>query len=196
MMNQSENSMEWPTAMIVNPAPRTSATSSSAVCLHVEFVLRRTILRLALISLPLMTAACGTYNLGNVRPQANKTADQQQLDMLTCKDQASLAVNSAGHQTADFFLGLTVVGAPVAYANDKVAVRRPFFGEPSTQAPRRSAQLTSHNIDRWYRRRDRYFSTGSISPFAINSLTVLFANSGTVALRSHSIARLRSRVIE
>jgi hypothetical protein len=71
-------------------------------------------------------AACGTFNLGNVHPQANKTADQQQLDMLTCKDQASLAVNSAGHQTADFFLGLTVVGAPVAYANDKARARAVF----------------------------------------------------------------------
>jgi hypothetical protein len=71
-------------------------------------------------------AACGTYNLGNVRPQANRTADQQQLDTLTCKDQASLAVNSAGHQTADFFLGLTVVGAPVAYANDKARARAVF----------------------------------------------------------------------
>ena len=38
--------------------------------------------------------ACGTFNLGNVRPQAGKTAEQQQLDTLTCKDQASLAVNS------------------------------------------------------------------------------------------------------
>jgi hypothetical protein len=71
-------------------------------------------------------AACGTYNLGNVRPQPNRTADQQQLDMLTCKDQANLAVNSAGHQTADFFLGLTVVGAPVAYANDKSRARAVF----------------------------------------------------------------------
>jgi hypothetical protein len=82
------------------------------------------------ILLPLLMtcslAACGTYNLGNVRPQPSKTADQQQLDMLTCKDQASLAVNSAGHQTADFFLGLTVVGAPVAYANDKARARAVF----------------------------------------------------------------------
>jgi hypothetical protein len=82
------------------------------------------------IFLPLLmtcgVAACGTYNLGNVRPQPNRTADQQQLDTLTCKDQASLAVNSAGHQTADFFLGLTVVGAPVAYANDKARARAVF----------------------------------------------------------------------
>jgi hypothetical protein len=71
-------------------------------------------------------AACGTYNLGNVRPQVTKTADQQQLDILTCKDQASLAVNSAGHQTADFFLGLTIVGAPVAYENDKTKARQVY----------------------------------------------------------------------
>jgi hypothetical protein len=108
----TEKMMEWPTAMIVIPASRTGTPSSGAVCRHVESVLRRTILRLALISLPLLTAACGTYNLGNVRPQATKTADQQQLDTLTCKDQASLAAKSAGRQTADFFLGLTVVGAP------------------------------------------------------------------------------------
>jgi hypothetical protein len=68
-------------------------------------------------------AACGTFNLGNVSPQTNKTADQQQLDILTCKDKANLAINSAGHQTADFLLGLTIVGAPVAYENDKAKAR-------------------------------------------------------------------------
>jgi hypothetical protein len=35
---------------------------------------------------------------------------------------------------------------------------------------------------------DRYISTGSISPLAINSFTVLFSNSATVALQNHSIA--------
>jgi hypothetical protein len=34
---------------------------------------------------------CGSFNLGNVRPQAGKTAEQQQLDTLTCKDQANIA---------------------------------------------------------------------------------------------------------
>jgi hypothetical protein len=81
---------------------------------------------LLVLLLAIGIAACGTYSLGNVRPQTNRTADQQQLDTLTCKDQASLAVSSAGHQTADFFLGLTVVGAPVAYANDKARARGVF----------------------------------------------------------------------
>lgn len=81
-----------------------------------------------LLSLSLLTSACGTFNLGNVSPQANKTADQQQLDILTCKDKANLAINSAGHQTADFLLGMTIVGAPVAYENDKAKAREVYAG--------------------------------------------------------------------
>jgi len=71
-------------------------------------------------------AACGTFTLGNVRPQAGRTAEQQQLDTLTCKDQANLAANSAGRQTGDFLLGLTIVGAPVAYEMDKAKQRQVF----------------------------------------------------------------------
>jgi hypothetical protein len=71
-------------------------------------------------------AACGTFNLGNVRPQTGKTAEQQQLDTLTCKDQANLAANSAGRQTGDFLLGLTIVGVPVAYEMDKAKQRQVF----------------------------------------------------------------------
>lgn len=85
--------------------------------------MRRTTL---LAVLPFGLAACGTFSLGNVRSQPGKTAEQQQLDTLTCKDQASLAVNSAGRQTGDFLLGLTIVGAPVAYEMDKAKQRQVF----------------------------------------------------------------------
>jgi hypothetical protein len=78
--------------------------------------MRRTIL---IVLLACGVTACGTFNLGNVRPQAGKTSEQQQLDTLTCKAQASLAVNSAGRETGDFLLGMTIVGAPVAYEMDK-----------------------------------------------------------------------------
>jgi hypothetical protein len=71
-------------------------------------------------------AACGTFNLGNVRPQSGRTAEQQQLDTFTCKDQASLAVNSAGRPTGDFLLGMTIVGVPVAYEMDKAKQRQVF----------------------------------------------------------------------
>jgi hypothetical protein len=69
---------------------------------------------------------CGAFTLGNVRPQTGKSSEQQQLDTLTCKDQASLAANSAGRQTGDFLLGLTIVGAPVAYEMDKAKQRQVF----------------------------------------------------------------------
>jgi hypothetical protein len=83
-------------------------------------------LRLPLLLLPALIAGCGTFNLGNVHPQVNKTPEQQQLDTLTCKDQANLAVNSTGRQAGDFLLGFTIVGAPVAYEMDKAKERQVF----------------------------------------------------------------------
>jgi hypothetical protein len=85
--------------------------------------MRRTTL---LLLLACSITGCGTFTLGNVRPQAGKSAEQQQLDTLTCKDQANLAANSAGRQTGDFLLGLTIVGAPVAYEMDKAKQRQVF----------------------------------------------------------------------
>jgi hypothetical protein len=78
------------------------------------------------LALACSVTACGTFNLGNVRPQVGRTAEQQQLDTLTCKDQANLAVNSTGRQTGDFLLGMTIVGAPVAYEMDKAKQRQVF----------------------------------------------------------------------
>jgi uncharacterized membrane protein len=86
--------------------------------------MRKTIL--SALVLVCVISGCGTFTLGNVRPQAGRTAEQQQLDTLTCKDQASLAVNSAGRQTGDFLLGMTIVGAPVAYEMDKAKQRQVF----------------------------------------------------------------------
>jgi hypothetical protein len=90
-----------------------------------------------------MWSGSGTFNLGNVHPQANKTADQQQLDTLSCKDQATLAVSSAGRQTGDFLLGLTIVGTPVAYELDKAKQRQVFAD--CMQARGYSVTLPSHS---------------------------------------------------
>jgi hypothetical protein len=79
-----------------------------------------------LVVLTCAVTACGTYTLGNVRPQVGKTAEQQQLDTLTCKDQANLAANTAGRQTGDFLLGLTIIGTPVAIEREKAKEREVF----------------------------------------------------------------------
>jgi hypothetical protein len=77
--------------------------------------------------IPLIALLAGcTFNLGNVRPQAGRTADQQQLDTLTCKDQAHLTTESTGHQTAYFLLGATIVGAPAALVIDRKVQRKAF----------------------------------------------------------------------
>jgi hypothetical protein len=71
-------------------------------------------------------AACGTFPLGRVHPQAGKTADEEKLDVLVCKDQAHNAAASAGQQTKEFLLGLTLIGAPVAFESDKAKQREVF----------------------------------------------------------------------
>lgn len=64
----------------------------------------------------LLLAGCGTFQLASsVIPSTPKTQDQQQLDNLGCKDQAKLEANTTGRQTGAFLLGMTIVGAPVAF---------------------------------------------------------------------------------
>jgi ribosomal protein L32 len=87
----------------------------------------RTLKRLSAISLTVLCSACGTVKLADtIVPHDTKTSDQQQIDILTCKDQAKLAVSSAGRQTGDFFLGLSVVGIPLAIAMDNAKQREVF----------------------------------------------------------------------
>ncbi len=72
-------------------------------------------------------SSCGNFKLGNVQPQSGKSADQQQLDTLSCKDQARLAANATGKQVGDFLLGMTIIGTPFAYENDKKLQRDTFI---------------------------------------------------------------------
>lgn len=82
--------------------------------------------KIAVLTATLLCTACGTYNLGNVYPQAGKTKDQQQLDTLTCKDQAHIAARSGDRQVGNFLLGMTIVGAPVAIELEKTKSREVF----------------------------------------------------------------------
>ena len=82
--------------------------------------------QLLLLALCVLCTACGTFPLGTVQPQAGKTPDQQQLDTLTCKDQAHLEASSGERQVGAFLLGMTIVGTPVAYAMDRQTQRDVF----------------------------------------------------------------------
>lgn len=72
-------------------------------------------------------SGCGTFPLASsITPLSAKTREQQQLDTLTCKDQAKLAVNTAERQAGNFMLGMTLVGVPLAYELDKKKQREVF----------------------------------------------------------------------
>lgn len=75
--------------------------------------------KIATFASVVMLAGCATFNLGNVHPQTGRTADQQQLDTLTCKDEARLAAESGGQQAKEFLLGFTIVGYPAAIKSDR-----------------------------------------------------------------------------
>lgn len=84
-------------------------------------------MRIFLSLLSLLLFACGTFQLASgIHPPAGKTKDQQQVDMLICKDQAKLAANTPAKQTGAFLLGATIIGAPVAYEMEKSTQRKVF----------------------------------------------------------------------
>lgn len=85
--------------------------------------------KIATFGIVVMLAGCATtFDLGKVHAQQGRTADQQQLDILTCKDQAHVAASGSGDYAKGFLLGLTVVGTPVALKMDRDKQRK-MFGE-------------------------------------------------------------------
>ncbi|MDB6103334.1 MAG: hypothetical protein JWO52_3333 [Gammaproteobacteria bacterium] len=77
--------------------------------------------------LALATLLCGcAFNLGAVKSQASRNADQQQLDTLTCQDTAQKSIQTAGHQAGQFALGLTVIGTPYAIHLEHKKARKVF----------------------------------------------------------------------
>ncbi|MBX3591575.1 MAG: SHOCT domain-containing protein [Burkholderiaceae bacterium] len=72
-------------------------------------------------------AACGTFQLAShVYPLTNQTQEQMQLDNLSCKDKARLEANTAERQAGAFALGLTIVGAPLAFELEKAKQREVY----------------------------------------------------------------------
>lgn len=71
-------------------------------------------------------SGCGTFQLSGGTSQAGKTADQHQLDVLTCQHEGKMAASTGARQTGAFLLGLTIIGTPVAFELDKAKQREVF----------------------------------------------------------------------
>ncbi len=88
--------------------------------------LSRSLRVIAVLATVLLTS-CGTFQLSSgAIPITPKTQEQQQLDTLSCKDQARLEASTAGRQTGAFLLGMTIVGAPLAFELEKSKQREVY----------------------------------------------------------------------
>lgn len=75
----------------------------------------------------LALAGCGTFQLAaGVYPPPGRSTQEQQTDVLVCKDQARNEANTAARQAGAFALGFTIVGAPLAYEMEKSKQREVF----------------------------------------------------------------------
>lgn len=74
----------------------------------------------------LLLGGCTSFQLGTVQGRADRTVDQRQLDILTCKDAAVTAANAPGQQAKEALLGATLVGYPAAVASDRAKQRTTF----------------------------------------------------------------------
>jgi hypothetical protein len=85
----------------------------------------RTYSTISVLAVALLCTACA-YNLGTAYPPAGKTKEQAQLDVLTCKDQAKVAANSAEQVAGNFLLGMTIIGAPIGVEREKAKAREVY----------------------------------------------------------------------
>lgn len=114
------------------------------------------------VAATLTLSGCGTFSLGTALPQTPKTANEQQLDSLECKDKARLAASTANRQVGAFLLGMTIIGAPAAFELDKSKQREvykecmegrgykvvpPADSEPDTSSKPSSLPSTNARID-------------------------------------------------
>lgn len=78
------------------------------------------------LAVALALTGCGTFQLGTVAAPS-QTVAQRDADMATCRDRAYLEANTSGRSAASFLAGLTIVGAPIAVAED-MRKQREVFG--------------------------------------------------------------------
>ena len=99
------------------------------------------------IFLPLFLVACGTFQLaGGISPPHGKTADQQQNDVLFCKDQAHNEAGTNGQQAKAFLMGLTIIGAPIAIEQDR-ALQREVFARCMTDKGYSVAPIATKKVE-------------------------------------------------
>lgn len=82
-------------------------------------------MKLIVISLCIGLTGCGTFQLGTVA--GDKPTAQRDQDIVSCRDRAAAEANTTARAAASFLVGMTIVGAPLAAAED-MRKQREVFG--------------------------------------------------------------------
>jgi hypothetical protein len=69
--------------------------------------------------LPMALCACTSFQYGATTPPTTKTIGQQEIDAAHCERAANREINSTSGLITDFLLGTTIIGVPLAIANDR-----------------------------------------------------------------------------
>lgn len=88
-------------------------------------------MRATLIITTLLLAGCGSFPLGTSYPDEGQTQEQLRADILWCKDQAHMAADTTSRQVGSFLAGMTIIGAPVAIADER-RFQREYFAKCMT----------------------------------------------------------------
>lgn len=101
--------------------------------------------RQLLLIIPLALGGCGTFELASgIHPPSQKTSEQQQTDILVCKDRARNEANTDGRRAGAYLLGLTIIGTPLAYELER-AKQREVFSDCMTALGYRVDPVSSAN---------------------------------------------------
>lgn len=89
-------------------------------------------MRSSLILVCLGLAGCGSFPLGTAYAQQGQTRAQLDADILFCKDKARTEADTSARQVGNFIAGLTLVGIPVAVADER-RVQREIYAQCMTE---------------------------------------------------------------
>lgn len=74
----------------------------------------------------LLLAGCGTFPLGTSYPMNGQTRAETDAAILVCKDRAKNEANTDERVAGSFVAGLTIIGAPIAIAEERRKQREVF----------------------------------------------------------------------
>ena len=78
---------------------------------------------IAVLAATVICSGCGSFPLGTAFPERSQSKDETRLAVLECQDRAKNEANSDARVAGAFIAGLTIIGAPIAIAEERRKTR-------------------------------------------------------------------------